>query len=180
MLDLCCGNGVITEQIAPYVDTIFGIDFSQPLIDVANKRKPGNAHYFLCSVLDGSLARLVGGQKFKKIYMNESLQNFAEHEFDELLDCFSAISEVQALFYVTSIPEKCNLFALYDTEEKRKDYYKRLANGTEIMGTWWEREFLESVAKAKGLSIKTLDQAPDFYSHQYRFDALVGRNITLD
>jgi ubiquinone/menaquinone biosynthesis C-methylase UbiE len=180
VLDLCCGNGVITTQIADYVDAIFGVDFSQPLIDVANSRKPANATYFCGSALDDTLAALLGNRKFKKMYMNESLQHFAEDDFAKVLDNFLAVSEDQALFYITGIPEKKNLFAFYDTEERRKDYYERVANGTEAVGTWWERDFLVEVATAKGLQLKPLNQPADYYTSHYRFDAIVGKNTNVD
>lgn len=180
VLDLCCGNGVVTTEIAPYVNIVFGVDFSKPLVDVANARKPENVTYLCASVLDQSLARLVGGQKFMKVYMNESLQHFAEDEFTQILDTFLSISEDQALFCLTGIPEKKNIFSFYDTEARRNEYYASVANGTEAIGTWWERQFLESVAEGKGLTVKTFDQSSDFYTHHYRFDAVVGRNISLD
>lgn len=180
VLDICCGNGVITMQIANYVNAIFGVDYSQPLIDVANSHKPGNATYFCGSALDDSFVGLIGNRRFEKIYMNESLQHFAEVDFSKILDNFIAVGEDQALFYMTGIPEKKNLFAFYDTEERRKDYYERVANGTEAVGTWWEREYLVDVARAKGLSIKTLDQPADYYTSHYRFDAIVGKNTSVD
>jgi 2-polyprenyl-3-methyl-5-hydroxy-6-metoxy-1,4-benzoquinol methylase len=173
VLDLCCGNGVITEKIANYVDSIVGVDFSQPLIDVANTIKSNNTNYFCSSVLDNSLVKSLKNRKFKKIYMNSALQHFAENDFSNLLDNFLMLGGSESMFFITDIPEKKNLFAFYNTEERQKDYYKRLANGTEAIGTWWEREFLIEVATNKGLRIETLDQSVDLHTAHYRFDILI-------
>jgi SAM-dependent methyltransferase len=37
LLDICCGNGLVTSKLANLVDQIVAIDFSQSLIEVANK-----------------------------------------------------------------------------------------------------------------------------------------------
>ena len=173
VLDLCCGNGIVTTKIAEYVDTIIGVDFSRPLIDVANATKLSNISYFHTSVLDVSLIEMLDNHKFKKFYMNTALQHFSESDFDKLLDNFLSLSASESIFFITDIPEKKHLFSFYDTEERRKDYYERVANGTEAIGTWWERDLLVEKATAKGLHIETFDQDTDFYTSHYRFDILI-------
>ena len=37
VVDLCCGNGLITRQLAPFVKEVVGVDFSSGLIDSAEK-----------------------------------------------------------------------------------------------------------------------------------------------
>lgn len=175
VLDLCCGNGIVTAKISDYVKSVFGVDFSQPLIDIAKATSPNNINYFCCSVLDDFLVELLGNHKFKKIYMNTGLQHFVEHDFAKLLDNFLLLSDSTSTLFITDIPEKKNLFSFYNTEERREDYYKRIANGTEAIGTWWEREFLIEVVTNKGLFIKTLEQAVDLHTAHYRFDIIIYR-----
>ncbi|MEQ1743125.1 MAG: hypothetical protein ABL869_11600, partial [Candidatus Nitrotoga sp.] len=33
VVDLCCGNGLITRQLAPLVEKVVGVDFTHGLID---------------------------------------------------------------------------------------------------------------------------------------------------
>lgn len=173
VLDLCCGNGVVTEKVANYVNSIVGVDFSQPLIDVANTIKSDNSDYFCSSVLDDSLVELLGEQKFGKLYMNTGLQHFAENDFSKLLDNFLMLSDDKSVFFITDIPDKKRLFEFYNTEERQRDYYERLANGTEAIGTWWEREFLIEVATKKGLIIETQNQSTELHTAHYRFDVMI-------
>lgn len=37
LVDFCCGNGLFTYELKDKVKQIIGIDFSQPIIDTANK-----------------------------------------------------------------------------------------------------------------------------------------------
>jgi|694.fasta_scaffold76665_6 2-polyprenyl-3-methyl-5-hydroxy-6-metoxy-1,4-benzoquinol methylase len=178
VLDLCCGNGIITKKISEYVETIIGVDFSSPLINVANATKNDNIHYFCSSVIDVSLPEVLNNRKFTKLYMNTALQHFSENDFDKLINNYLSLSASESAFFITDIPDKKNLFAFYDTKERKNEYYKRVADGTEAIGTWWERDVLVNKVMAKGLYIQTLDQAPDFYTSHYRFDILIYNGLT--
>jgi predicted TPR repeat methyltransferase len=35
LLDLCCGNGLVTHQCAPFCRSIVGVDYSEPLLQIA-------------------------------------------------------------------------------------------------------------------------------------------------
>ena len=48
VLDLCCGNGLITSIIASKCKDILGVDFSAPLIEIAQEYHQGvNASYIM-------------------------------------------------------------------------------------------------------------------------------------
>ena len=49
VLDLCCGNGILTYALARYCARIRGIDFSPPLIETAPAELQCREHHlFLC------------------------------------------------------------------------------------------------------------------------------------
>jgi 2-polyprenyl-3-methyl-5-hydroxy-6-metoxy-1,4-benzoquinol methylase len=53
VLDLCCGNGVITSAIAKHCALVRGVDFSKPLIKIAREyHRAPNIRYYCMSVLD--------------------------------------------------------------------------------------------------------------------------------
>ena len=48
VLDICCGNGLFTEKLAPLCARIVGVDFSEPLIDIARRyHQPANVEYLV-------------------------------------------------------------------------------------------------------------------------------------
>jgi len=48
LLDLCCGNGLLTKKISKYVSHIYAIDFSEGLISIAKaKNNSDNITYII-------------------------------------------------------------------------------------------------------------------------------------
>ena len=58
VLDLACGNGEFIRRLAPYCQTITGIDYDPKMIDIAQRMTPSNdkIHYQCMNILD--LSRL--------------------------------------------------------------------------------------------------------------------------
>jgi demethylmenaquinone methyltransferase/2-methoxy-6-polyprenyl-1,4-benzoquinol methylase len=53
LLDLCCGTGALTRDLAAKVPRgeVVGVDFSEPMLAVARRRPIGNVSYRQCDVL---------------------------------------------------------------------------------------------------------------------------------
>ena len=47
LLDVCCGNGLITNRLSKYCSAVLGIDFSPLLIDVATQNNPYSSVEYL-------------------------------------------------------------------------------------------------------------------------------------
>src|SRR5579859_4090802 len=46
LLDICCGNGLLTDKLAASVARIYGVDFAEGLIEVAkSKNRHANVSY---------------------------------------------------------------------------------------------------------------------------------------
>jgi len=171
VLDLCCGNGLITGKIASLCQEITGVDQSDYLINVA---KQYNAHpntkYWCSSILDLDTSDY---GKFSKIYMYEALQHFEVTQLTDILNLIDKVSEPNATILLASIPDKNLIWEFYNTDERREEYYKRKAAGNEAIGTWWERNFLEEVSQAHGYRVQFLTQNPLLHTAHYRFDLLL-------
>lgn len=67
VLDLCCGNGLLTNIIVKHCQKIHGVDFSKNLIDTAvTNNKSKNIHYHLKNALD--IDELFSENVFDKVY----------------------------------------------------------------------------------------------------------------
>ena len=85
-LDLCCGNGLITKEVAKLCKSIAAVDYSSHLIDIANEyHKEKNITYILGSALELASSTFPSGPLFDKIYMHDSLQYFNEKDLAQLL-----------------------------------------------------------------------------------------------
>jgi|APTNR8051073442_1049403.scaffolds.fasta_scaffold39611_2 cyclopropane fatty-acyl-phospholipid synthase-like methyltransferase len=175
VLDLCCGNGLLTARIATACDQILGIDFSAPLIGVANTRnRLGNVEYLLRSVL--ALPEILierGEATFTKAYMYEAFQHFSQDEAQALLSALGAHMPVNFRLFLGSIPDRTRLYDFYNTPERRLEYEQRVRDGTEAIGTWWLVSEVNEIAKAAGFSCAIFRQHDSLYTAHYRFDALL-------
>lgn len=182
LLDLCCGNGLLTTRWAEHCAQVTGVDFSEPLIRVARDRfsRP-NVSYVQADVrrLPAEILR----HSFSKICVYEALQNFKPEEAEQVLRALRGSESRAAPVYLASIPDRDRIWRFYDTEERRQEYRRRLEEGTEAIGTWWMKSDLADVASRAGYAIEFRDPHPMLHVAHYRFDALLrpsGANGTLD
>jgi len=175
VLDMCCGNGVITTEISRMCQSVIGIDFSEPLIKIAEKyNNPENVTYFCMSVLDQSVKRLAN-EPFTKIYMYEALQHFSEDVFPKILELITEISTSNSVIFLGGIPDMDRLWDFYDTEERREDYRIRKGKNQEAIGTWWKQKDIADVCFQNGFECEVLSQNQLLHSAHYRFDIRLTR-----
>jgi SAM-dependent methyltransferase len=79
ILDVGCGNGFTTVQIArKFKDAaVTGIDFSKPMIEVANRTAPGNVEYFVGDVRTLSDHKELRCQHYDVVLSTRCLINLA-------------------------------------------------------------------------------------------------------
>lgn len=177
VLDLCCGNGLLTHRVAAFCHKVVAVDYSGILIEVARKyHQPSNVSYVQSSVLDLSPELLGPVVSFTKVYMYEALQHFGEEDLEALLRVIRKMITAEALVYFCSVPDKERIWHFYNTPELRDEYYRRKAEGREAMGTWWEYRTLESIAASLGFRCNRLSQSQQLYTAHYRYDVLLTRD----
>jgi len=172
IVDLCCGNGLITRQLAPLVKWVVGVDFTLGLIDAAKRyNSVHNIEYIHSDVLCLDPKYFVGSGK---IIMYEALQHFSPEQVGYLLDALSSL-ESGSLIFFGSIPNREKLSAYYDTEEKYMFYKQRESEGRPHIGRWWLMSEIEQLASAHGFKVTFLLQMPTLYTAYYRFDVLLEK-----
>jgi SAM-dependent methyltransferase len=170
IMDMCCGNGIITAEISKFCSAVIGIDFSEPLIKIAGKyNNPENVTYFCMSVLDQNIKRLVN-KPFTKIYMYDALQHFKEDDLQKILELVLEISGSKPVILIGGIPDVDKLWDFYDTDERREEYRRRKSQNQEAIGTWWNRNYIKEVCLQNGFECEFLSQNPILHSAHYRFD----------
>jgi ubiquinone/menaquinone biosynthesis C-methylase UbiE len=171
VLDLCCGNGLLTSRLAPIVDRITGIDYSQRLIEIANIRNAARNVTYLCrNILELDEMQYAHADK---ILMYEALQHLS------VLDCHGLADMLRktrpgTCALIASIPDRAQLGTYYNTQEKMDFYNRCERENRPHMGRWWLREEVAEIADAHGLSMRPLEQDPRLYTAYYRFDVLLG------
>ena len=171
VVDLGCGNGVVTERVGERVARVAGIDLSEPLLEVAR------AHHARsnCTYHVGDLAELgrFPVEGVTKAYGYEVLQHLSTEETRALLRALVEQLGDGLMFFAGSIPERTRLRAFYNTSERWAYYERRTAEGSEQIGHWWERDELVALCDEFGLTCTPCDQTAALYTSHYRFDARI-------
>ncbi|MGZ8933270.1 MAG: class I SAM-dependent methyltransferase [Methylobacter sp.] len=172
VVDLCCGNGLLTRQLAALVKDIVGVDFTSGLIDAARKYNGfSNIEYVNSDVLCLEPGYFSG---LKKIIMYEALQHFSEEQLSALLKELSNLGTGSLVFF-GSIPNKEKLSVYYDTEEKFAFYMQRESESRPHIGRWWLTDEIERLVSSRGFKANFLPQEPTLYTAYYRFNVLLEK-----
>ncbi len=180
VLDMCCGNGIITAQIAQGCRHVTGVDYSEPLIRIAKRyNNPGNISYYCMSVLDPE-AQDFPEAPFTKIYMSESLQHFSEDDLPQMLQLIMKVSNASTVVFFSGIPDIERLWHFYDTEERREEYRRRKNESREAIGTWWNRKSISDACRENGFDCEIRSQNELIHTAHYRFDIRLVRQAGVN
>lgn len=174
VLDVCCGNGFITNIISKKCSKIIGVDFSEQLIEFATKNNSSdNTEYKVLDVLN--LNQFIQ-QKFDKIYIEFSFQYFTTFEKGKaLIEILLQKLNSGGMIYIGNIPDFSKRWNLYNTNLKKLFYVKSIIFDTNPNGKFWKEGELKKICKilsCNGQLIKQPSQLP--YAH-YRFDYLITK-----
>lgn len=184
ILDLCCGNGLISFEISQHVERLIGVDFADHLIAGAIKFKSrpniiyrtadvtSPIHKLIDETPSGDLKRLPN-----KYLMNDALAYFSPQTLGIIFDniCIAKGSD-SFRFLITGIPDGARKWNFYNTPDRKSRYLEKMAQGDETndgIGRWWEAEEIELLCAQRGLAFQLFRQ-PDSIS-KYRMDTLISR-----
>jgi cyclopropane fatty-acyl-phospholipid synthase-like methyltransferase len=171
VLDLCCGNGLITRQIAAKCKTVMAIDFSEALISIAQKYQSApNIRYCCKSALDIGPEDLINGEPFTKIYMYEALQHFQPEDLAPLISRIGSVCTGSTIILLASVTDADRLTMFYDTPEHLEEYYRKKVRGDLMLGTWWDKSFIRDECEQQNFDCAFYDQPSGLHTAHYRFD----------
>jgi len=174
LLELCCGNGVITSQLAKRVRTVVGIDFSSSLIEIARKNHPANnLRYEVRNALELGALRNPDGGKFTKVIMHAALQHFREDEFERLIQGILSVCAAKPTMVFGYILEKGKETLFYDTPKRKLTSIARRLTGRDVIGTWWDRGLIARTCVNQGLQCAFHDVDGGSDASLYRFDVKI-------
>lgn len=176
LLDLCCGNGYLTSQLAPHVTNVTGVDFSAALIDVATQfNQPDNCKYLQCDVTQLAALKSEGLSKCNKVLMFAALQHFQHEELVPLLAAILKVTNPNVSILIGFIPNKDMRLRFYDSVPRKLAWIVRSAIGKDVIGTWWTPEFISNACVQLGLECHTQAITYGLRASKYRFDAVISR-----
>jgi hypothetical protein len=167
LLEMCCGNGLITKPLSPFVNKIYAFDFTEHLIQAAVMQNySANIQYAVGDANGKFLNYFKFDRSPNKILMNDSLAYFTPYELKGLLRYISKEINVFTM-YITGIPNKDLQNNFYDTPERRARYEHCVQQGdltNDGLGYWWNLSDIAQIAYDLGLNAHMTNQ-PEYMSN---------------
>jgi 2-polyprenyl-3-methyl-5-hydroxy-6-metoxy-1,4-benzoquinol methylase len=171
LLDICCGNGLLTHRLLSKVKETVGVDFSSKLIAEAQAKSSDNIRF-----INGDAQSFSLDEKFSKVLIYFSFQYFEDYSSGmQVIKNALLHSRPNTKILIGDIPDKTRMFHYYNTPKRLWQLIKQTMLGKNDMGKFWSPKELESICKklgVKGVAIAQEEWQP--YSH-YRFDFLIER-----
>ena len=173
VLDVCCGNGIVTQRIAKKANFVEGVDQSEILIDVAkNKHNELNILYHVGNCIN--LSSVIENKLFDKIYLQFSFQYFDKKNegkcvIAEMLKCLKPNGQI----FIGDVPNMDKFPVFYNTVRKRLSYYKNVLTKKNQMGKFWKVDELDEICEKLGVKGTYIEQPKELPYSRYRFDYLI-------
>jgi len=178
LMDLCCGNGVITYEISKKVKTITGIDSSELYIENAKKyKKSKSTEYILMDIIDIDTIDTIYSQKFTKVLFYGSVAYFDKKELTIILGKLYNLTTDDVIIVIGSVLDFSKRYNFYNTLGRKCQYlFNNLLNKDFGLGNWWKQDVLLEICNEQGYNCTFLAQNPLLNTAHYRFDCILTKN----
>ncbi len=170
LLDLACGNGLITSRLAPFFARITAADFSAPLIEAAREHfaRP-NVEYL---VEDATELRSVNG-RYDRILVSAALQHFSPLQAERMLRRLAGLLAPGGRVVLSDVPDRERIWNFYRGVRGRMRYALHTLLHKPVIGQWWSPAALRKLGKDAGFSATIRYQEPTLLNHYFRYDVVL-------
>jgi 2-polyprenyl-3-methyl-5-hydroxy-6-metoxy-1,4-benzoquinol methylase len=179
VLDLCCGNGLITRKIASKCHQVVGVDFSELLIQRAKEGTSNpDVNYFQMDVRQIRELSAEHPNYFTKVLWYEALAFFDTKDLEEILDALTLITHKDAVILIGSVLDNERKWNFFNTLRRKLTYaVKIVLLGNEVgLGKWWTRKEIADVCKKTGYHYEFHYQSKILHTSHYRIDIKLIRS----
>ncbi|MEM1142832.1 MAG: class I SAM-dependent methyltransferase [Pseudomonadota bacterium] len=172
LLDICAGNGLFSRQFAEQGATVHAIDISPDLLAAIPVDRYPKLSTQCADMRDLSFPQ----DEYSHIFLYAGIQYLTYAEAIELLRKCQKWLLPGGRMMIGDVPDQERLWHFYNNAERRNTYFTHAVKGEDIIGTWFEKSWLENLAEHAGFSsVVTQNQPPDqIYAH-YRYDAFLTK-----
>ena len=172
LLDLCCGNGMVTRALAPHCRETVGVDLAPGQIARALDGPPVAGLHFRT----GDVTRLeaLGLEPFDKINLHFSFQYLDQPgQGQQALAGMAALLRPGGRILLGDVPDRDRLAVFFPRRWDRLRYHLHLRLGRSLMGKFWSLAEIQQLARPLGLQATALPQPTGLPYAHYRTDFLL-------
>jgi len=174
LLDLCCGNGAITDLIFAKCRGGLGVDFTPYLIEVAktNFERPPDRLYCLSDACEYA-ENATHTERFTKILCYGAFQCLLESKAAGILLALRRrFANIRCVF-LGNLPDLDQAASYFESKGLDVSPVQELRRHDTLLGTWRTEEEVTKLASVCGWRAKISRMPPSYYGARYRFDAIL-------
>jgi ubiquinone/menaquinone biosynthesis C-methylase UbiE len=174
LLELACGNGMVTHRIAPHFKSVKAVDFSQPLIEQARKNfARDNVEYAVGDAVE------LGAEegRYDAIMIYFAFQYFQPEQARVMFSHFQRLLKPGGRILLGEVADGDRVWNFYRGWSGRWRYYTDLIRGKPIIGCWWKPAELLQLADEFGMELTLSYHLKGFPGQYFRYDALFERPV---
>lgn len=167
VVDLCCGNGLISREMSPKCHTLIAADISSDLLGQIDTEKYKNIQKINDNILNLELPTA----EYDKVLLYAGLQYFDKKEVIELFHKVFTWLKPGGIFFIGDIPDQKKIWKFFNNQERESAYFNAIRYDKPIVGNWFDQEFLEKLSKHTGFrDSEHIKQNQDMIYSFFRFD----------
>lgn len=172
LLDVCCGNGLLSAELARYCKQVTAVDFSEMLINEAKiNHTDSNILFKQADALNLQL-----DQQFDKIVLYFSFQYFDTYQKGfEVINNLNKHMKPGAVLLIGDVPDLAKRDVYYDSFSKKLRLLKQNMFGQNDMGKFWSETEMNRICQSLGLKGEFVQQKTELPFSNYRFDYLIKK-----
>ena len=171
LLELACGNGMLTYRVAPHFKSVKAMDFSKPLIEIAKANfARENIEYLFGDAVE--LDSVV--EKYDCILVFAAYQYFNSDQARKMFVHFRRILSPDGRILLGEVADGDRVWSFYRGLTGKWRYYFDLLRGRPIIGQWWKPSDLLKVAEEQGFVVTISYQPGNLPNHYFRYDAIIS------
>jgi len=172
ILDLCCGNGLITSYLAPKCKKIIGVDFAQDLVRQIDLVRHPNI-----SIVVEDIRKVQFEQEtIDKVIIYAGIQYLTEKDTISLFESVLNWMKKNGVCFIGDVPDRSRLWDFFNNDQRQGAYFDALKKDAPLIGAWFESQWLKNLGKHVGFNKVDILAQPHHlpYSH-YRFDVILRK-----
>ena len=170
LIDIGCGNGILTNMFKDDVSSIFGVDRSKFLISVAEKEfQSQNVKYALGEV-PSVLEKINYSKKYNKVLMYGVFSFFDDTTSKDFFK-WATNNNIQRIF-IGNVRDK----SLAEKFYKRSVTENELSDFKSSMGIWRDKKYFLKVSGEFDWNVEFSKMPKEFYAYEYYYDVHMWRD----